>query len=51
MKCKYYEQVRTVQKINHVKIAQNLSFRIKLGGNEIFLHYRREREGGGLKTT
>jgi hypothetical protein len=53
MKYKYYEQVRAVQKINHVKIAQNLSFRIKLGGNEIlFLTLRtgergRERERGG----
>jgi hypothetical protein len=42
---------RAVQKINNVKIAQNLSFRIKLGGKEILLltlqtgEKERERDG------
>jgi hypothetical protein len=50
MKCKYYEQVKAVQNINHVKIAQNLSFRIKLGGKEIlFLTLQTGVRGGGIK--
>jgi hypothetical protein len=47
MKCKYYEQVRAVQKINHLKIAQNLSFGIKLGGKEIL--FVALQMGGGFK--
>jgi hypothetical protein len=46
MKCKHYEQVRAVQKINHVKIAQNLSFRIELGGKEILILTLQARQRG-----